>query len=533
MSKLGFFSDPHVQYVSQVIEEILAGNLQIPKFQRPYMWDWDRRLDLFRSIQVGIPMGAIMVWRTSGEQLKTYRNFGSIHFKEPFPVTTHQYLLDGVQRLSTLVSALTLPIPQEGDVPEESLYQIQEVERNAFFDLQANDFIALKSTQCPEPYHMPLHLLSNGIDLIRFQRGLEGVNANKWIMASDALAKAFREYKIPVIPIVTDDIALASQTFQRINSAGLQMGEKDMLHALTYSANFDFSDELDEFRDSLDIIGWGKLDDDLLLKLVKAGLELDVYKAGVDSIGKAIRAQPDILKILKLAIESAAKFFEEKLGMVSPDFIPYGFHIVGVAEAFRVSHATNLPIPPGLDKWIWLTTYTEYFTGLSGDKVSNQLDLIRTSVRSQFENMIPLEPSDGISFQTKARFDFRSARSRAFAVSLARTMDEASTKNGTDLLTRYGRSAVVTGIPRERFRDPSSYLSPGNRFLVDPSWISKFRVEMSSDVDPGPEFSASHGIPSSGRDLIHDGEFDTMVRERHLYLATKEAEFFSKVMELR
>ena len=532
MSKLGFFSDPHVQYVSQVIDEILAGNLQIPRFQRPYLWDWDRRLDLFRSIQLGIPMGAIMIWRTSGEQLKTYRQFGTIRFKEPMPDGPQQYLLDGVQRLSTLLSALT--VANADDLSDdESLYQVQDGDRVAYFDLEANDFIALKSSEEVKPYYMPLYLLSNSIAMYKFQRNLSGANVERWIPILDSLAKAFREYKIPVIPIVTDDIGLASQTFQRINSSGLQMGEKDMLHALTYSSAFDFSSELDDVRDSLDSLGWGKLDDDLMLRLVKASLSLDVYKSGVDAVSKAIRHQPKVLRNLEIALKDAARFFWEKLNIPSPDFVPYSFHIVGITEAFRFARETQKAVPDGLEAWVWLTTYLEYFTGLSGDKVSAQLEAIRRSVKSGTVSPVLQNFNASFSYQTKQKFDFRTARSRAFTACLVRLMNtNTNDRQGTELIRKFGRAAVISGFPRDVFKIQTNFLSPGNRFLVDPTLISEFRAHLNVGQTLWPDneaFRSLHGISDEAYEYLAQGNVDEFIQARHLNLADREATFLSEL----
>src|SRR5215212_6030319 len=101
-----FYSDPHVQFLSQILEEIGGGGLQVPRFQRPLVWNWERRLELLRSIRDGIPIGAIMVWRTNTVIIDCYEKLGPHVLQEPAPGMTRQYILDGVQRLSTLYGAL-------------------------------------------------------------------------------------------------------------------------------------------------------------------------------------------------------------------------------------------------------------------------------------------------------------------------------------------------------------------------------------------------------------------------------------------
>lgn len=521
MSKLGFFSDPHVQYVSQVIEEVLSGNLQIPKFQRPYVWDWDQRLNLLRSIQLGIPMGAIMIWRTSIEALNTFDSFGTVRFKQPQQTGPRQYLLDGVQRLSTLVSALTPPGDLINEIDPNTKYFVEEEDRAAFFDLESNDFVSIKVNQA-SPRHMPLHVLSHSVALLRFQRNLGGPNVDQWIANSDAVARAFREYKVPVIPIVTDDIGLASQTFQRINSAGQQMSEKHMLHALTFSTSFDFTSALDQFRESLDDIGWSEIDDDLMLRLLKVSLQLDMYRANVDDVSVQIRNRPELFHDLKKAVRDAAEFFSKELDMPNPEFVPYAVQVIGVVEAFRVANKHSLLVPrSGLTDWIWLTTYLEYFTGLSGDRVTRQINFIRSSVVEGSLNIGDAGLPGLGAVVEKNRFDYRSARSRSFMILLANVTDEDGIGMGSSLLHMYGRAAVIPGIPRDRFKNKNIYSNPGNRFLVAPTDIERFRKTIFGQ--PNSIFLKSHGIGAEVS-LLFQGRFDEFVTARADHLFRKEME---------
>src|SRR4051794_3202595 len=105
-----FYSDPHVIFLSQLLEEVAAGFIQVPRFQRPLVWDWERRRELLRSVREGIPMGSIMVWRTNKDLIEGYHKLGPHQLlPPPSDVNARQYLLDGVQRLSTLYGALHVP----------------------------------------------------------------------------------------------------------------------------------------------------------------------------------------------------------------------------------------------------------------------------------------------------------------------------------------------------------------------------------------------------------------------------------------
>ncbi|MEZ4296222.1 MAG: DUF262 domain-containing protein [Polyangiaceae bacterium] len=65
MSQPSYLSGPHVQFLSQALEEDAHRAPAHPRFQRrPLVWNVDKRLELLRSIRDGIPVGSILIWRT-------------------------------------------------------------------------------------------------------------------------------------------------------------------------------------------------------------------------------------------------------------------------------------------------------------------------------------------------------------------------------------------------------------------------------------------------------------------------------------
>lgn len=296
-----FYSDPHVQFLSKMLEEIADGHLQVPRFQRPLVWNWDRRKELLRSIRDGIPIGAIMVWRTSGTPIECYSHLGPHQLALPAPNATRQYLLDGVQRLSTLYGALHPIVNREADTSETEDFesdvdsesedgQLHSRDFEVFYDLDTRDFIREEEKVGFLGLLMPLNVVFDSVALLRFQRSLSGQNVDLAVAASDEIARAFRDYKVPIIPITTDDLDMATRTFQRINSQGAQMSETHMVHALTWSGQFDLRRHIGEIRrDILSIRGWSDLDDDSILKACKVALGLDMYRTNAPELSEHLR----------------------------------------------------------------------------------------------------------------------------------------------------------------------------------------------------------------------------------------------------
>lgn len=75
MAVPSFFGEPRMPKreasFSRLLAEIRAGEVLIPRFERPFVSTSNQRLQLLeRCFYRGYPIGAILVWRTQKHQLK-------------------------------------------------------------------------------------------------------------------------------------------------------------------------------------------------------------------------------------------------------------------------------------------------------------------------------------------------------------------------------------------------------------------------------------------------------------------------------
>src|SRR5688572_16206431 len=82
------------------------GKLQLPDFQREWVWDDDRIRSLLASISESFPIGAVMMLQTGGENVRFKpRPLAGTH-PHLLHVAPETLLLDGQQRLTSLYQAL-------------------------------------------------------------------------------------------------------------------------------------------------------------------------------------------------------------------------------------------------------------------------------------------------------------------------------------------------------------------------------------------------------------------------------------------
>lgn len=93
--------------LSRLLDEAVEGKLQLPDFQRGWVWDDYGIRSLLASISQSFPVGAIMTLRTGGEVRFQPRAIEGLTFANPEP-QPERLLLDGQQRLTSLFQATRL-----------------------------------------------------------------------------------------------------------------------------------------------------------------------------------------------------------------------------------------------------------------------------------------------------------------------------------------------------------------------------------------------------------------------------------------
>ena len=94
------------------LREIESGDIQLPDFQRDWVWDDEDIRSLIASVTLAYPIGAVMVLETGGEGGNFLpRLFEGV--QNDSPAVPEKLVLDGQQRLTSLFLALmsSRPVP--------------------------------------------------------------------------------------------------------------------------------------------------------------------------------------------------------------------------------------------------------------------------------------------------------------------------------------------------------------------------------------------------------------------------------------
>ncbi|MFM5717844.1 DUF262 domain-containing protein [Aeromonas caviae] len=503
-----------------LLEDVQKGLIRVPKFQRPFIWSDLQRIELLRSIRDNMPIGSLLIWRTTEHHLSSFEYIGPHAIPKSSDVTPSlgwQFLLDGHQRVSTLLGLLMSPDMDTCNIDDED-----QIDWNIVYDLEEQDFIfekkiKRKSKGSYTPI-LPLSTLLDGRLVNKHLRGIRNEmpntpendqNLELWEERADNISYRFQQCRIPVVIMVSDDLQLAAKTFQRINSLGTPMGEAHLVSALTWKENFDLREQISTLKRELPA-GWRNIEESIYLQVCRGIIGLDITKSGQLELVHTLNSNPDILSTAGKAINTTINWFVSELLIHKEELLPYSLQLVIIASEIAKSNSSIKN--SSARRWFWRTASTEVFTVGAYREVKREQDLLSNPD-------INNEPWD-ISVELPSRFDFRSARVRLHTLLLANYTAPRNSKNKridtNFLLNQYGRDSLVRYITNERGSSKTLkqlIQGPGNRFLLDPEDASEFFMALengSLDTDT----LESHFISEDSILYLKEGNYEGFLNSR-------------------
>ena len=376
------FETPILPRLSELLQEVRDGTIQIPEFQRGYVWSDDDRLRLMDSIWQGIPIGSLLVWRTAvdkGIQVKT--QIGPCKLPNARVAGVGNYLVDGLQRITTLYAALMFPEGEERDADGRRWPIYFDLSPKPGDDLR---FCLRRGFQEVPPTWMPLSCILDDDRFLGFRTQLVASGHKELLQEARRLESRFRDYVIPVVPLVSDDQELVTEAYSRINSKGEDLDEGDMVHAgsLGRGGNFRFNQEMATTTEQLSSFGWEGIERKTLIAALKAIWDLDLYKSGAKRMLSKLDSQENrhLIQLLPEIFEPVADLLRT-FGVYGPGGLPYAYQLVALIRASHRLGGNKLKIAAErLRKWFFWTTYSEHFTGMTSGRLRMEFDRVEALI---------------------------------------------------------------------------------------------------------------------------------------------------------
>jgi hypothetical protein len=332
---------PEVVFIEDLLDEVNTGKLRVPRFQRPFVWKPSDMLDLFDSIYKGYPIGSLLLWEST-DRVTSLDRIGPISLPETPtqpPVQTIAYILDGQQRLATLLGGLRL----QKDAPlglDQKNWQWW-----IWFDLKNQEFVHVKNDK-PEAWLLPLRDVTKTVDFLGKARTIqqkyekEPRKAEEFIDKAEQLAQKLKSYKAAIIRIKGGSLAEAVEIFSRLNTQGIRMTPDQMVSALTYREGAEektLAMQIDEILDHLSEYYFGGIRRMTVFRAIIAAANKDIHKSEWEELAKRLGDDlPQAAQVAKEALRKAARFLYEEIGVPGDKLLPYNNQILLLSEFFHL-----------------------------------------------------------------------------------------------------------------------------------------------------------------------------------------------------
>jgi len=391
---------PNNKGLTTYLDELLAKNYQIPTFQRDFVWERLNVKKLWDSIYKFYPLGSILIWKTN-LKLNNHRQIGGYQITDTnFTRPNYQYILDGQQRTTSLLTSLyggridsnpgfdptiyvDITIPLKDETDDES-YK----DRFLFFsEIDDKDGTIRPNTQKKKRYDNGLIIklidIKNNFSYVQ-KRVFENDDVNKnfdhaYMQELSKIKGVLDNYKISYIEITGIQVSEVCQIFERINQAGKPLNIFDIIVAKTFrpvndsvpNNGFYLREIIDEFR-KYNNSEFMNLDDLDYLQIIAVIIKQNIKDSGVMNITDRYLNEIKTEQIIevwdnaKQAILKTFDFLENHLHIKTPNLIPFRYFYFTLSSYFYNNETPN---------YDFLKTYFWFYSFHNDDLLSNTTHL--------------------------------------------------------------------------------------------------------------------------------------------------------------
>lgn len=389
---------PDKRKIVGLVEQAYEGRLCLPNFQRDFVWRREEVADLVRSIVRRYFIGSFLLLRSDPQRPP----FAPEPLRGARPALASPkpelLILDGQQRLTSLIYALTAPDLKLKDSSQRRWFfldlklLLEDPDSDGIvFDRAERELDGLESRDVQFARRiLPCTALLRGRDFLTWRDGLDD-----WLRATSTadhqsfrdewrdpwtkLVTDFQTFPVPVVELPqvedsdTDAIGRICAIFEKLNSTGVVLSVYDLLTARLYRSGIKIHDLWDaSCRKHKRLAAWskGKADTNKFGVLVLRTMAL---LRGLDPKPKAlINLDPENFhqdwqrsaEAIERALEIATNVSDDGFGIFDPKWLP-GYGLIPALAALRAEiDSRRLGGGPRSDlrRWYWCNVFLERYS---------------------------------------------------------------------------------------------------------------------------------------------------------------------------
>jgi len=382
--------------IQTFLDDLKNLKYQIPTFQREIVWDENNVKELWDSIYNFYPLGSILIWKTK-IKLQNHRYVGGHKItEENLNLPEYQYILDGQQRTTALLTSLMggkiegredfnptlyIDLTVEGNNSSED----EDYKKRFLFWNEIDDKNGSLRPNIGKKKRFDERLIVKLADVYKDYENIEN-NLNDtgyseyrhpYRVQLRKIKAVLDNYRMAFIELSGIEIPQVCQIFERINQAGRPLSIFDIVVAKTFKEEtstvkgFYLRELIDDFKNSLRG-NFASLDDLTFLHILSVIIRKKISDTKVMNITdrylNQIRSE-EIELVWEESKKSICKifdFFENHLHLKGANLIPYRYFYLTLAYYFFENKNINLEF---LKKYFW------FYSFHNDDLLSNTTDL--------------------------------------------------------------------------------------------------------------------------------------------------------------
>lgn len=534
---------PDFVSIEELMDNVFSGETRVPRFQRPYVWSPDDMIQLFDSVIKGYPIGSLLIWQTERADITSLTKIGPIDVPESGPLLK-SYVVDGHQRLATLLGVLRLPEDFPRSRPDEWRWWIA-------YDLRSEQFVHLKDSSRDPPLHfLPLRDVLRTVGFARRTREIMGsgkyseTEVETLLDRADGLQRAIRNYRVPFTLLKSGSLDDAVTIFSRVNQRGRDMTADQMVSALTFrdksEGDFDLAEVIDDVLGELRSSGFGDLERRIILQVILAIAGLDFTRTSYESlVDRRSHAQlrPAVSRA-KSAIVATVDFLRNQVGVGTSRLLPYASIVVILAilvDSFNEDVEWSADLSAKMQRWFWAVSFNGWFAGANTTDMRQAANAMRKFAASKDHEKAWIEV-ESLFLAKPLRpfpetFDRRSARVRASLLvqilsGKPRDPMTGAEIDGAAIFANEATRDIPYFFPKQRKPMVSNV---ANRVILPGNYPRNARpIFAQNSLFGSDEILLSHFITADALCALEQDRFEDFIRLREAQISEAENKFLKQ-----
>jgi hypothetical protein len=356
--------------LNNLVVAVEQGDYRIPQFQREYVWEKSKVVELFDSIYKEYPIGSFFLWKADRKNNNLFRH--SIELNIP-PIKDDDdvsFILDGQQRITSLYVTLKGMTVSNTDYSRICL------------DVQAEKFTYRESDN--KRFFRVADIW--GEDALKIGRQV----AESFRDAFERCYRLLRTYPISIVEVRDQDLTAVCSIFQRINQGGKRLDRFDLIAAMTFTPDFDLREKFKE-----DIVG--RLKDkkfgDISPAIVTQLMALVKKGACTQRVEYSLTASEikEMWKQVVDAIMLAAETLRRNVGVQNAQYLPYDALLTLLAYFYAKSGKRTLTEEQieWVKKWFWRASFSLHYGSGGPTKMGQDKELFDLLIGGKYPPFNP------------------------------------------------------------------------------------------------------------------------------------------------